>query len=100
MAITYKGQKLTGTICRQSAYAGGNQHFVLNGAMLCPSGLNFHANDLIVRSYLTTNAKGKNCFLLVNAKKALQYVSCKKCHKKLNELIQTVETKNTNEEAK
>ena len=87
MAITYKGNKLNGTIMRNGAHAGGNRHFVLSGQMLCPSGLNFYANDLSITSYSIVR-DGKMIFTLKNAEKALQYISCKKCYKKLNDIIE------------
>jgi len=79
MALTYKGQLLTGTISRQGMYAGGAQHFVLFGKMLCPSGLNYHANDLRIHTYKAT---------VQGAERALPYVSCKKCSKRLAEIIE------------
>jgi hypothetical protein len=82
--FTYKGEILTGTICRQNAYAGGAQHFILKGEFLCPSSMNLHNNDLIINVY---SAKVKSC------ESALPYVSCKKCNKKLSELIETTKAK-------
>lgn len=93
MALTYKGQILNGTIRRQGMYAGGAQHFVLNGKFLCPSGMNFYANDFVITSYAIKDAQGNMKLTVTNAKKAFLYVSCKKCSKKLAELITAAETK-------
>lgn len=84
MALKYRGEILNGIINRTGAHASGNSHFVLQGKMLCPSGLNFAARDLNIRAFKPTV---KNC------RWALERLSCKKCNKKLAELIEQVETK-------
>ena len=82
--FTYKGKVLTGTISRQSNYAGGARHFILKGEFLCPSSMNLHNGDLDINVYST---KLKSC------ESALPYVSCTKCNKKLNELIEITKAK-------
>lgn len=86
MVILYKGERFNGIFFRQGAYSGGNSHFVLNGKMLCPSGLNFHANDLIIRKHKPT---------VTNCKNLVPHISCKKCAKKLTELIAAKEANQT-----